>query len=285
MITRELVRDFIREWKEDNLTDTAAMMTYYAIFALFPMVVFVLTFTLLILPESVVDEALAMATEASPAGFAAQLRAQALAMQDNARGGIAFGSLALALWGASRGTVSLSRALNNVFDVVETRPFWKVQLVGIVMTVVVAAIVIAALGLLSLGPTVTVWAREHGAGRAFQVTWLVLRWVGAAVVVMFIWALLFRFLPNTTRPLHVFTPGAILGVILWAAASVLFALYVKNFGKYDRTYGALGAIIIFLTWLWLTNLAMLIGAEVNDVLHVDEELELTPREGAAEAPR
>lgn len=278
MTAREFLRDFVREWREDNLTDTAAMMTYYAIFALFPMLVFILTFTVLILPDSVIDEVLAMATEASPAELAERIRLQISDLQNSARGGIAFGSAALALWGASRGTVSLSRALNNVFDVHETRPFWRVQLTGIVMTVVIAGIVIGALAMLSLGPVVTVWMREHGAGRAFQATWLVLRWLGAGVVIMVIWALLFRFLPNTTRPLHVFTPGAVIGVVLWVLASVCFALYVKNFGKYDRTYGTLGAIIVFLTWLWLTNLAMLAGAEVNDVLHVDEELEHAPRE-------
>jgi membrane protein len=275
---REFLRDFVREWREDNLTDTAAMMTYYAIFAMFPMVVFVLTFTLLILPGSAVDEALAMALEASPASFVDRVREQAANLQESARGGIAFGSAALALWGASRGTVSLSRALNNVFDVQETRPFWKVQLIGIAATVVIAALVIAALSLLYLGTQVTAWARAHGAGRPLLVAWLVVRWGGAGLLVMFIWALLFKFLPNTTRPLHIFTPGAVIGVLLWVAASVLFALYVKNFGKYDRTYGTLGAIIIFLTWLWLTNLAMLVGAEVNDVLHVDEELERAPRE-------
>jgi membrane protein len=88
---------------------------------------------------------------------------------------------------------------------------------------------------------------------------------------MFIWALLYKYLPNTQAPLRVFSPGAFVGVALWIGASLLFALYVGNFGSYEKTYGALGAVIVFLTWLYLSNMALLAGAEINDVLEADEK--------------
>jgi membrane protein len=225
-----------------------------------------------VIPSATIQEGVKMLTETMPGQAGALLSQHVARLQSAAGGGIAIGSAVLALWGASRGAVSLGRALNGVYDKVETRPWWKVQLTGIVVTLVVSILLLVALGLLSAGPAVGgLLADKLGLGGAFDVAWTAGRWIGAGLLVMFIWALLYKYLPNTDAPLRVFSPGAFVGVALWIGASLLFALYVGHFGKYEKTYGALGAVIIFLTWLYLSNLALLTGAEINDVLEKDDK--------------
>src|SRR4029078_9437354 len=105
-----------------------------------------------------------------------------------------------------------------------------------------------------------------GLGDAFDLAWDIGRWLGAGVLVMVVWAVLYKFLPNTNAPFRIFTSGAITGVVLWLGISYGFGLYLGHFNSYATTYGALGGGIIFLTWLWLSNIDLLFGAEINDVL-------------------
>lgn len=260
-------RDLKQDLKEDGIGDIAAMMTYYAMFALFPMLVFVITLALLVVPAATIQDAMDMAVKTLPGEAAGILTEQVRRMQAAAHGGFAVGAVTLALFGASRASLSLGRALNAVYGNVETRPWWKIQITGILVTLGVAVLLVVALGLLAAGPAIGhVIADRFGLGAAFDVTWSVGRWVFAATLVMFVWAVLYKFLPCTDEPLRVFTPGATVGVLLWVIVSLLFALYVGNFGKYEATYGTLGAVIIFLNWLWISNLALLFGAEINDAL-------------------
>jgi membrane protein len=272
MRVRRVVREFRRELKEDRIGDLAAMMTYFALFALFPMAIFVITIALLVVAPETLSEATSLATRAMPEQVGALIREQVTRMQQAAGGGLAAGSLIVALWGASRGALSLARVLNDVFDLEETRPWWKIQLTGIAVTLGVGLLLVAALGLLVAGPAAGHWLMDRfGLGGAFDTFWTIGRWIGAALLLMLIWALLYRFLPDSRAPLRVFTPGAAVGVLLWIGVSLLFALYVQNFGKYDKTYGALGAVMVFLTWLWLSNMAMIAGAEVDDAIHADHD--------------
>jgi membrane protein len=195
------------------------------------------------------------------------IAARVQAFVDTAQPGFAVGSAAIALWGASRGAVALSNALNVMFDKTETRPWWQRQLTAIAVTLGVAILVVLALALLVIGPIAGHWiADRFGLGAAFDTAWGIGRWVGAGLLVMVVWALLYKFLPNTKAPFRIFTPGACVGVLLWLAISALFGVYLDHFDRYEATYGALGGGIIFLTWLWLSNIAILFGAEVNDVL-------------------
>lgn len=260
-------RDLKQDLKEDSIGDIAAMMTYYAMFALFPMLVFVITLGLLVVPPQTIQDAMGMATKTLPGEAAGILTEQVGRMQAAARGGFAVGAALLALWGASRASVSLGRALNAVYGNREERPWWKIQITGILVTLGVAILLVIALGLLAAGPAVGhLLADRFGLGAAFDWAWGIGRWVFAALLVMFVWAVLYKFLPCTDQPLRIFTPGAMIGVALWVGVSLLFALYVGNFGKYEATYGTLGAVIVFLNWLWISNLALLFGAEINDVL-------------------
>lgn len=264
---KQFMHRLFHELLNDNIADLGAMMAYYAILALFPMLVFVVTLALLVLPGATVMQGLAMATQAMPYSARDVLTGQVTSLMKNAHAGFAIGGAALALWGASRGASSLTGALNAMFNKKETRPWWQRQLLAIGVTLGVAIAIVIALGLLVVGPAAGHWlADRFGLGDVFDVGWNIGRWVGAGLLVMAMWAVLYKYLPNTKAPFRIFTPGAFAGVLLWLGISYAFGFYLGRFDSYTTTYGALGGGIIFLTWLWLSNIALLFGAEINDVL-------------------
>jgi membrane protein len=255
------------ELANDSIVDIGAMMAYYAILALFPMLVFIVTIALLVLPGDSLMQGLAMATEAMPAAPREVITTQVESLMNQARAGFAIGTLAFALWGASRGANSLMGALNAMFNKRETRPWWKRQIIALAVTVCIAIVVVLALGLLVVGPIGGHWLTDRfGLGGQFDLTWGIARWVGAGLLVMVVWAVAYKFLPDTDAPFRIFTPGAFVGVLLWLAISYGFGVYLGYVNSYTTTYGALGGGIIFLTWLWLSSIALLFGAEINDVL-------------------
>jgi membrane protein len=269
--TRGTVKRFFvqlyHELVNDSIVDIGAMMAYYAILALFPMLVFVVTLALLVLPDETVLQGLGMATQAMPAAPREVITTQVVSLMNAAHAGFAIGSLAVALWGASRGASSLMGALNAMFNKRETRPWWKRQVIAITMTLCVAIAAVLALGLLVVGPIAGHWIAERfGLVGTLDLAWDIGRWVGAGLLVMVVWAVAYKVLPDTDAPFRIFTPGAIVGVLLWLGISYGFGVYLGYVHSYTTTYGALGGGIIFLTWLWLSSIALLFGAEINDVL-------------------
>ncbi len=264
---KKFLKQLFSDALDDNIDSVGAMMAYYAVLAIFPMLVFIVTIAMLVLDDSTVQQGVAMATSTMPYATRQLVATKVQEFMDTAGAGFAVGGAAFALWGASRGAVALSMALNSVFSKQETRPWWKRQLIAIAVTVAVAFMIVAALALLVLGPLAGHFVADRiGMGAAFDVVWGVGRWLGAGVLVMIVWAILYKYLPNTDAPFRIFTPGAVVGVVLWLGISLLFGVYLDYFNSYEATYGALGAGIIFLTWLWLSNIAILFGAEINDVL-------------------
>ena len=265
---RRFVVTLGRQCYTDGVDDLAAMMTYYAIMALFPMVLFVLTLALVVLPADLVRGAAASVTEPLPADVGAILRAQIENMRAASTPGLAVIGGLLALWGASRGASTLTTALNRVYSKEETRPFLRRQARAIVVTALVALLIVAALGFFLYAPEIghEVAIGLGVRGETFDTLWLFVRWIGAAVLATFLWALLYQTLPNTKAPLRMFTPGALVGVILWALVTRGLTIFVEYMSDFQATYGAFAASIIFLLWLWLSNLALLVGAEINDVL-------------------
>jgi membrane protein len=264
---RRFVATLFHEVLNDNISDNGAMMAYYAILSLFPMLVFVIALALLMLPEATVLQGLAMATRAMPSATGELVTTQVTNLMKAAQAGFAITGAALALWGASRGASSLMGALNAMFNQRETRPWWKRQLIAIAVTLGVAGLAVVALALLVIGPAAGHWlADRFGLGHAFDLTWSIGRWLGAGLLILLVWAVVYKFLPNTHAPFQLFTPGAIVGVVLWLGISYGFGLYIGHFNSYTNTYGALGGAIIFLTWLWLSSMALLFGAEINDVI-------------------
>ena len=261
---------FVRLYHElvnDNIVDIGAMMAYYAILALFPMLVFVVTLALIVLPGDTLLQGVAMVTRAMPAAPREVITTQVQTLMKQAGAGFAIGTFVFALWGASRGANSLMGALNAMFNKRETRPWWRRQILAIAVTACVAVLAVLALGLLVVGPIAGHWiADRFGLGGQFDLVWSIARWVGAGLLIMVLWAIAYKFLPDTDAPFRIFTPGAIAGVLLWLGISYVFGLYLGYVNSYTTTYGALGGGIIFLTWLWLSSITLLFGAEVNDVL-------------------
>ena len=256
-----------RETLHDEIDNLGAMMAYYAVLALFPMLVFVATLALLVLPSDVIDQGLGMAMEAVPSSARSLLLERVESLVHHANTGFAVISSLIALWGASRGAVAMGLALNSMHQKRETRAWWKRQLIAIGVTLGVAVLVIAALSLLVAGPIVGHWLTDRfGWGSQFDTVWSIAQWGGAGVLVMIVWAVIYKFLPDTNAPFRIFTWGALVGVILWLVISWAFGVYLSHFGSYEATYGALGGAVIFLTWLWFSNIAILFGAEINDVL-------------------
>lgn len=265
------VKRFFREvghhFVEDGVQDLGAMMAYYAVLALFPMVVFVIALAMVVLPSSVIQEGVQMAGAAVPPAVRDPLVSRIDAFTHQHHGAYAIVGAALALWGARGGIASLMTVLNQMFHKKETRSWIRRQLTALAVTAGVGLLAVIALSLLTIGPVVGHWAVDRfGLGSYFDTAWGIGRWVGAGVLIMLVWAIIYKFLPNTDAPFRIFTPGAFIGVVLWLGVSYAFGVYLGHFNSYEATYGALGGAIIFLTWLWLSNIALLLGAEINDVL-------------------
>lgn len=287
-----LLRKTYDGYDKHRLGDLAGMLTYYTIFALFPFAILTVTLTLLVLPPDVLREAFKLVAIAVPGPVAPMLIEQMQRMVQEAGGGFAVGAAALAVWGASRGAVALQTALNQIHEVKETRPWWKVQVVSIGITVGVSLLLLIAMVLMLFGPSVGhLIADRLRLGTAFDVAWTIGRYLGAALLVMLVWACLYYFLPNIKRRFRWVTPGAMAGVALWLLASRGFMFYVDSFASYDKTYGTLGTVIVFLTWLWLSSLSLLLGGQIDDA--IDDvrkktepagEVPVTVREGRGAFP-
>jgi membrane protein len=264
---RRILRETWSGINKHRVYDLAAMLTYYALFAVFPFAVFVVTTTLLVLPAGTLHDAFEMIAVALPGEVRSMAMEHLTRLTEAAGGGFAIVGAGLAIWGASRGAVALQRVLNDIHEVKETRPFWKVQLIAIATTVAVVAILLVALALLLVGPAVGHFLMDRfGLGAVFDAFWTIGRWLGAALLVMFVWGCLYYFLPNIKRRFRWVTPGAAIGVLLWLGASRAFIFYLQSFGDYEKTYGTLGAVIVFLTWLWLSSMALLVGGEIDDAI-------------------
>jgi membrane protein len=173
--------------------------------------------------------------------------------------------LAAAIWAASGYIGAFMDASNNVWDAPEGRPIWKKIPVRLAITVVLLVLLtITALGVVFTGPIAREAGEIIGLGGTFVDVWGIVKWPVLLLIVSFMISLLYWACPNVKQPGFPWvTPGGLLAVLLWLAASALFALYVANFGSYNKTYGSLGGVIVFLTWLWITNIIVLLGAELN----------------------
>jgi membrane protein len=255
----------IREFKEDDLTDWAAALTYYGILALFPGLL-VLVSLLGLIGESatqpLIDNLGAVAP--GPAKDIATSAVENLQANQGAAGVAAIVGIALALWSASNYVGAFTRASNAIYDIGEGRPFWKLKPLQLGITLVMVLLVaVLALAITISGPLAKTVGDIIGVGDTAVTVWNIAKWPVIAVMFMIMLAFLYYSAPNVKHPKFQWvSPGGILAVILWVIASALFALYVANFPN-DKTYGTFGGIIFFLTWLWISNVVILLGAELN----------------------
>ena len=264
LTVRELGQRVWHEIWKDEVTDRAAALAYYFLFALFPALLF-LTSLLGMLPlQGLMDRLIAYAEQAMPPDAASIVRGTLSEIQSGARGGLlSFGALA-ALWAGSNGMASVMTTLNVAYDVQDARPWWKRRLLAIVLTVGFALFILTALVLIVFGPrlgeTVANWV---GLGPAFTIAWNFLSMPVVIFLVLVGIALVYYFAPAAQQHWRWVTPGSVVALVLWLAMSYGLRLYVLNFGDYGATYGSIGGVILLMLWLYLTGVALLIGAEIN----------------------
>ena len=264
------------EFKDDNLTDWAAALTYYGVLAIFPALL-ALVSVLGLLGESTTQSLIENVEEAAP-GPARDIAVSAIENLQQNRGaaGILFVvGLALALWSASGYVAAFMRASNAIYDVGEGRPIYKTLPVRLGITVVlVILLAVTAIGVAVTGPLAQEVGDLVGLGSTAVTAWDIAKWPVLFLIVSFMFAFLYWAAPNVRQPgFRWISPGGLLGVAIWLVASAAFAFYVASFASYNKTYGSLGGVIAFLVWLWISNIAILIGAEFNAELERGRRIE------------
>jgi membrane protein len=253
-------------FSNDNLTDWAAALTYYGVLAIFPALI-VLVSVLGLVGSSATQPLIDNLGQVAP-GPAKEIFTSAIQNLQGSQGaaGVMFVvGLAGALWSASGYVAAFMRASNAIYDMPEGRPVWKTLPVRVVLTLVLLVL----LAITAIAVTLTGGlAREAGGVLGLSDTavtvWNVAKWPVLLVIVSFMFALLYWAAPNVKHPTFRWvSPGGVLALIGWIVASLAFAFYVANFGSYNKTYGALAGPIVFLVWLWISNLMILLGAEFN----------------------
>lgn len=298
---RAVLLDTVREFRRDNLTSWAAALTYFGILALFPALL-VLVSVLGLLGSNVTQPLIDNLGELAP-GQARDVATGAIeSVQQNqgASGAALVIGLLLALWSASGYVAAFMPAANVVWDVEEGRPAWKRLPLRVAVTAVLLVLLaVTGVSVVVTGPVARAVGDTIGLGDQAVLVWDVAKWPVLLVLVSLMIALLYWATPNVRQPgFRFITPGSVAAVLIWVAASLAFTVYVANFASYNRTYGTFGGIIVFLVWLWISNIAILFGAELNAELErarqiraglrpTDTEPYLPPRDEPTErgAPR
>jgi membrane protein len=254
------------DFSNHAMSTYAAALAYRVLFSLFPFLIFLIALVGFLQVPQLFDWLRDQAALLLP-GQAMEQVNRVIGELQTPRGGLLSVGAVLALWSASAGVLSLMEALNVAYDVDERRPVWKRYVLAVVYTVGLAALMIAAAALMILGPELAGWiAGKIGLEQVFVTLWNWLRWPAAALLLMLAVSLVYYLLPNARQRFRYITPGAVLSVLIWIAASVGFGLYVSNFANYSATYGSIGAIVILLFYFYLSASVLLLGAEINAVI-------------------
>jgi membrane protein len=270
-----------RTWKEfsqDNLTDWAAAMTYYGVLALFPALIALVSIVGIVFsPTQITDALNQIAGQLGPASAIETLKGpiEGIASGGSKTGIMLIVGIVAALWSASGYVGAFMRASNIMYEVDEGRPIWKLR--PLQMLVTLAMLLLATLAALSVvvsGPVAEAVGGAIGVGDTAVTVWDYAKWPVLVGIVTLMLAILYYASPNAKVGRFKFiTLGAVVAVVIWIVASLAFAFYVANFGSYDKTYGTLAGVVVFLVWLWITNVAFLFGAQLNAERERSEQIE------------
>jgi membrane protein len=275
---RATLKRTVLEFNEDHMTDWAAALTYYGLLSLFPaLIVLVAIVGLLGDPvsttRSLTDLVGKLGPQSAVSTYAGPIKS--ITAHRTASGFLLVIGLLSALWAASGYVGAFMRAANVVYETPEGRPFWKLRplQMGVALAMVLLLAVVA-LALVLTGPIVHAVASSIGIGATATTIWNVAKWPVLLALVLLIFAVLYHVAPNAKLPSFQWvTPGAVFAILVWIVASAAFALYVASFGSYDKTYGALGGVVVLLVWMWISNCALLLGMELNAERERSRELE------------
>jgi membrane protein len=256
----------VAEFRDDNLTDLAAALTYYGVLAIFPALIVLISILGLVghsATQPLIDN-----LDKLVAGPARQIFTNAITNIEHSRGsaGLAFVvGLAVAVWSASGYVAAFMRASNAIYEIGEGRPAWKTLPIRVALTfVLLVLLAVSSIAVVVTGGLARQVGNVLGVGSTAVTVWDIAKWPALLLVVSFMFSILYWASPNVKHPgFRWLTPGGVLAVIVWVIASAVFAFYVANFASYNKTYGALAGVVVFLLWLWISNVAILLGAEVN----------------------
>ncbi|CAM5315529.1 YihY/virulence factor BrkB family protein [Streptomyces canus] len=261
-----VLRGSLREFQDDELTDRAAALTYYGLLSLFPALL-VLVSMLGLTGKSATDTVLRNLKQFTPGSARDIITGAVEQLQNKAGVGslMAIVGIVLAVWSASGYVAAFIRAANRVYDMPEGRPIWKILPVRVGLTVVLMVLaVISALIVVFTGTLAQKAGTAIGIGDTALTVWSIAKWPVLVVLVTIMIALLYWGTPNAkVKGFRWITPGSFLALVIWLVASAGFAFYVANFASYNKTYGTMAGVIVFLVWLWISNLAILLGLEFD----------------------
>jgi membrane protein len=256
-----------RTWREsldDDVLGLAAQLAYYFFLALFPAILFFLAIASFFPLGNLTDDIGRVLQPVASPQVLQLIQEQMLRLANNESGGLLTFGVVGALWSSSAAIVSISGALNKAYDIEESRPWWKVRLLAIGLTIGCALFVLFAFALVLLGPSAATWlGNATGWGAPFRWAWLVIQWPLSFALVATAIALIYYFGPDAEQDWTWITPGAIVATVLWLLVSLAFKFYVTNFTDYNAAYGAIGGVIVLLLWFYVSGVAVLTGAELN----------------------
>jgi len=266
----------VKQFQADNLTDWAAALTYYGILSLFPALLVLISTLGLVghgTERTVVNELKRLVPGTAGDVIGNVIRNVQAAPQ--ASGILAIVGLLTALWSASAYIAAFIRATNAIYDVPEGRPIWKTLPLRLLLTIMTGVILtVSLLAVVTTGKLATLVGRLMHIGDVAVTVWDIAKWPVLVALISLMFAVLYYFAPNAKHGgFRWITPGGVLAVLIWLAASAGFALYVSQFGSYNKTYGTFAGVIVFLIWLWISNIAVLLGAEFDAELERGRAIE------------
>lgn len=260
----EVIRRTVREAYNDNCLGMAAELAYYFFFALFPALLFLLALASYFPVEKLVDDIVRMMGGFVPPEVLSIISDQIRKISEGEQAGLLTVGVLAALWSSSAAMTSIIDTLNRAYDIEEGRPWWKVRLTAIGLTVGVAVFILVSFGLVIVGPTLAekIAAWSH-LGSGFAWTWKILQWPVVFALTSVGIALIYYFAPDAEQDWVWLTPGSIFATTMWLIASLAFKYYVATVGRYTEAYGAIGGVMILMLWFYISGLAILLGAEMN----------------------
>jgi len=286
-----IARKTLREFSDDQCTDLAAALTYYSVLALFPALLALVSLLGLVGQRGKTDELVGVLSDMGAGSVADTIKGPLQQLTENSSAGLVLIiGIVGALWSASGYVGAFGRAMNRVYEIREGRPFWKLRPVMIVITLIAVILAgLVAIGLVVSGPLARAIGDAIGLGETTVTVWNIAKWPVLLALAALVVAILYYATPNVKQPkFRWISVGAAIAIIAWFIASALFGLYVSQFSNYNKTYGSLAGVIIFLLWLWITNLALLFGAELDAEMErgrqlqagipAENELQLPPRD-------
>ena len=272
-----------KRYEDHGVADSAATLGYYFVFSLFPFLVFLATLTVFIPHvQASVDMLLARARVFLPSEAMAVVEPHLRGLVANSKPQLLTLGLAAALYSASRGVNAVRAALNRAYDVKESRPLWKTELLAFGVTIGGGLLLLVGIAVLVSGGSAGQWAARHLSVADEYVT--VLRWIRwpiTTLVIMLGAAFTYYLMPDVRQKFKFITPGSVVGTLVGFLASWSFGVYVSHFGSYNVTYGSIGGVIVLLTWFYITGFILLMGGEINAII---EDASLDGKQSGARAP-